>query len=349
MYSKVKRAAPNPTHNFKFLPATRTVYIKKATIYPKAALNPKKINIQLNRIKYQFIHFCTCTSASHSFLCCLNKNYKRKFTCMLLTSVLKKNISSALLVTAFVAVLCSCKKDKEDGPGNNPPVTERIKQYTQGNEFVKFDYNASGDVTTVTINSEVNTGGVPTAYSVSYDGAKKITSLQNTDGEKIVPVYENNRIIRADMLIADERIGYTTYNYENGNLKRATIYFGQDTDYEPFLMFEFTYNTAGNLTQTVSMVSNGMPGMLVRAGHVDAQYDNKTNPLYAQRELMILFWQSISKNNVTLEDHFDANQVAEDRFTYNYTYNAKGLPTAAVVAQGLPGGPTTALNVLYVY
>lgn len=267
---------------------------------------------------------------------------------MLMRSFFQKKLSALLLMTALLAGFSSCKKDKDDVPGPNPPAEQRIKQFTDGDEFVRFDYNAAGAVSTVTINSDVNTGGVPTAYAVSYAG-NQISSLQNAAGEKIIPIYEDGKLKRADMLIADERIGFTNYYYENNKLKGATIYFGSDDDFNPFLGFEFVYDAAANLTQTATFIANGTPGLLVRSGHVNYQYDQKSNPLYAHRDLLLLFWQSVSSHNVTVEDHFDADQQPEDKYTYNYTYNAKGLPTAAVVTQGLPGNPAVTSEVQFSY
>lgn len=39
------------------------------------------------------------------------------------------------------------------------------------------------------------------------------------------------------------------------------------------------------------MTANGEPGHMERAGHITYQYDQKSNPLYGQRDLLVLFWQ----------------------------------------------------------
>ncbi len=81
----------------------------------------------------------------------------------------------------------------------------------------------------------------------------------------------------------------------------------------------------------------GEPGYMERAGHITYQYDQKNNPLYANKNLLTLFWQAVSKNNIKVEDHFDAQLQPEDKFVYEYQYNNNGLPASASVKQGLPG------------
>lgn len=97
------------------------------------------------------------------------------------------------------------------------------------------------------------------------------------------------------------------------------------------------------------MVANGVPGQLVRAGHITYKYDSKTNPLFGQKDLLVLLLQSASKNNIIQEDHFDEHLTLEDRFTYNYTYKTNGLPQRAEVINGLPDENPTTSQVEYVY
>ena len=267
---------------------------------------------------------------------------------MQLKSVLRKSVSLVLLSAGLLTGFSSCKKDKDGGSTPPPPVQSQVlKEFKTGDEFVRFDYNGAGDVNKVTIKSDVNTGGAETTYTITYAGSK-IAALETTD-EKIVPVYENNVISRADIFQDNARVGYTNYQYQNGLLKKATIYFGQDDEFIPFLEFNFTHNGAGNVTETVVMMATGEPGQMERNSHITYQYDQKANPLYAQRDIMTLFWQSPSKNNITIEDHFDAAQQPEDKFVYTYTYNDKGLPKTGKVTQGLPGQATTVSDINFIY
>lgn len=80
-----------------------------------------------------------------------------------------------------------------------------------------------------------------------------------------------------------------------------------------------------------------------------ATYVYETNPLYVQKELLSLFWLAPSKNNITVENEFDATQQMEDKSVYAYTYYQNGLPKDAVVTQGLPGQPPTTSELKYIY
>jgi hypothetical protein len=268
---------------------------------------------------------------------------------MRIKTSIRKTVSGFILFAGLLTGAVSCKKDKDNSPAPPPPpAAQKIKEFKTGEEFVRFDYNAAGDVSKVTINSDENTGGNTFTYTVNYNAAKKITSLE-TPGEKIVPVYENNVLSRADIFENDVKIGYTTYTIENNLLKKATIYYGEDTEFIPVLEFIFTYNAAGNIAEMVTMAASNEPGHMERAGHVTYQYDQKSNPLYAQRDLLFLFWQGPSKNNIKVEEHFDADLQLEDKFVYDYQYNDNGLPKSGTLKQGLPGEPGTTSNVSFTY
>jgi len=204
---------------------------------------------------------------------------------MQIKSIFRQRAFSFLLFTGLLTGAVSCKKDKNENPTPPPPATELIKEFKTGDEFIRFDYSAAGDVNKVTIKTDANTGGATLEYTVTYAAAKKIASLE-TPGEKIVPVYENGLVTRADIFQDNERVGYTNYLYDNGAIKRATIYFGQANDFNPFLEFNFAYNAAGNVTETVALITSGEPGHMERSGLTTYQYDQKTNPLYAQKELL---------------------------------------------------------------
>lgn len=240
-----------------------------------------------------------------------------------------------LLFAGLLSGMISCKKEMNN-PVEPPIVAQKLKEFKTGEEYIRFDYKTSGQVNKVTIKNDETTAGIEMTYLINYD-LDKIVSLES-GSEKIVPVYENNLLKRADIFQANERVGYTNYHFESGLLKRATIYFGQDTYFEPFLDFIFSYNATGNITETVIMTARiGEPGYMERAGHITYQYDQKNNPLYANKNLLTLFWQAVSKNNIKVEDHFDAQLQPEDKFVYEYQYNNNGLPASASVKQGLPG------------
>ena len=265
------------------------------------------------------------------------------------TKPTNRNWTNALLIMgSLITFMASCKKD--DNPKPPPsPVTQKLAEFKKGDEFIRLDYNADGTVRKAIVKSDLNTGGAIVGYDITYNAEKKVSFMQSTDGEKIVPVYEDGKMTRADVFEGAQRTGYTNYYYKNGNIDFATIYFNNGDDYEPFLEFRFEYDIKGNLIETVAMMASGEPGRMDRAGHIEYSHDQKTNPLYTHRDLLALFWQAVSKNNITTENHFDEDLKPEDRFTYAYDYKSNGLPSHATVKQGLPGKPVTTSDVDFIY
>jgi hypothetical protein len=164
-----------------------------------------------------------------------------------------------------------------------------------------------------------------------------------------VPVYENGNLLRADVFEGNERTGYNNYYFQNGLLKRVTLYWGSGTDFLPYFEFDFKHDNAGNTIEAAAFIATGEPGHLERMGHVEYQFDAKINPLHEQKELLALLYQSSSKNNIIKEDHFDSDLVLEDQFNYTYTYKSNGLPQSAEVKNGLPGQPPVISKVEYSY
>ncbi|MBN8674755.1 MAG: hypothetical protein J0L56_11510 [Chitinophagales bacterium] len=242
----------------------------------------------------------------------------------------------------------SCQKESTTG-NPPPPAATKIKEFKNGDEFIRFTYNADGSIQKATVKSELNTNNAIVDFTVSYDAQKRISEVNSTSGEKIVPVYENNVMKRADVFDGPVRTSYTNYTWEAGLLKRVTIYLNQGADFEPLLEFDFTNNAAGNPVKTIVMMNNGVPNTLNRAGHVDVQFDTKPNPLYEHRNFLALLWQPAAKNNPVKEEHFAANFTPEDVYNYAYTYKANGLPEKANVTITSPGQPqtTSALNFVY--
>lgn len=265
----------------------------------------------------------------------------------------KPNHKTALMFSLFLGFtmsLFSCKKDKDNGPGAGPGESASlISEFKTGDEYIKFGYNGDGTVKTVTINSDLNTQGEEMRYDLTYTADKKIAALSDGAGTQIIPEYQNGKMVRASIMDGTDRIAFTNYEYTTGNLTRATVYAATDDDFMMALAFDFTYNAAGNVAETIAFIPDGTPDHLVRAGHINFQHDDHTNPLYAQRDLLALFWQAVSKNNVTLENHFDADGIAEDRYQYTYTYNSRGLPQVGQVIIGLPNTTPTVTSVNFTY
>jgi len=252
------------------------------------------------------------------------------------------------LFALAIISLASCKKDS-DTPGSGEPqtpVTELV-QYSNGDEFVKFTYSAGNSISNVIFKNELITDNEEKIYDVTY-AENKIASL-TSDDHRIVPVYENGLLKRADMFENEERVSYTNYDYEHGKLKDITLYYNNEGDFNPVFSYRFEYNGAENPSEVIALIAGNQPNLLVRAGSVNLQYDNRVNPLYKHKDLLLLLWQTVTKNNITAEDHFDADLNLEDKYIYTYDYFNNGLPKTAEVKKGLPGQPSETFNIDYLY
>ncbi|MGN6292559.1 MAG: hypothetical protein ACTHMV_07415 [Chitinophagaceae bacterium] len=265
-------------------------------------------------------------------------------------TTLKQSFFRFFLFVGLAASMVACKKDKDpNGPGPDPvPNGAKLQQYTNGEDFARFTYNADGTVQKIVLKDDNNSSTDGTTYTVAYNAQKKISSLTGA-GQKIEVEYQNNVMSRAKMFENGEQVGYTDYTFENGNLKKAVLYFGEPGAFAPVFQYEMTYNAQGNLGKTVIKMATDEPDQMVQTGHSTYEYDQKTNPLYQHRELMTLFWQAVSKNNITVENEFDEDQQPSDKFVYTYTYKSNGLPEKATVKQGLPGQEPITSQLTFTY
>lgn len=263
-------------------------------------------------------------------------------------NTLKRTFTRIFFFIGFAAFMVACKKDKDNSNGPDPsPNGAKLTEYVNGEDYLRLSYNTDGTVKKVILKSDANTDGDETEFSVTYNAQKKIAALES-QWRKIQPEYENNVLIRAKMFESGKQVGYTNYEYENGNLSRATLYFGEGGVYMPLLAYVMEYTAQGNLDETVVMMATE-PNHLERSGHIKYEYDQKSNPLYAHKDLLALFWQAATKNNVTVENHFNSDQQPEDKFVYTYTYKSNGLPEKAIVKQGLPGQEPVTHQLTYTY
>ena len=263
-------------------------------------------------------------------------------------TVIKQTFQRIFLLAALAASVVACKKDK-DKPSPDPlPGNAKLQQYTNGEDFIRFVYNADGTVKKVILRTDLNTNGDEVEYNVTYNAQKKIASIESR-WQKIEPEYDNTGLVRARIFEDNKQIGYTNYHFENGNLVDAVIYAGEAGVYVMSMGFNMTYTAQGNVSETAVFLANGEPDHLERTGSVKFEYDQKTNPLYAHKDLLALFWQVPSKNNVTVENHLDAQMQPEDKYVYTYTYKANGLPEKATVKQGLPGEEPATSQLGFIY
>ena len=135
--------------------------------------------------------------------------------------------AAGLLAISGILFFASCKKDHSDQQAP-APETVKLREYTDGDDFIKFQYDAGGILKKATVKNEISTSGTIVDFDISYGSCNKISELNSSAGEKIVPVYENGILKRADNFVGGERTGYTNYQFEGGNIKRATIYKKED-------------------------------------------------------------------------------------------------------------------------
>jgi len=229
-----------------------------------------------------------------------------------------KNILFAFcLISIPATTITSCNKDAIQRSAATRVAN--ISKYNNGNEFIQFEYNTDASVKKVTVKSELSTAGDATDFLVSYNDDKNIKELTANDG-KIVPVYTNGLLTRADIIQYNKKIAFTDYTYEGNKLKAITIYYNEEEGNIPVLQFNFSYNNAGNISETVTMMADGAKGKLTYAGSNKMDYSSSINPLYEYNNLLMLLWQPASKNNVATERRYNKNHNASAKNNYYYTF-----------------------------
>lgn len=256
-------------------------------------------------------------------------------------------IITALLL-ASILFFTSCKKDKsEEIPSGSQQKLEKI---SFGDEFLSFVYNTDGTLKQAVVKDDLASGGAPVTYNILYDAQKRMSEVNTSEGEKLVPVYVNNKLEKVEVKDnTNTVIGRTDYVYNGNQVTSATVrtsLFGPLAD---LMKFEFTYSATGNLTRTNLFIANPVTQLLAPAGHVEYEHDNKENPLTPVSEFLKLVWFIPSKNNISKEVHKDENLVLEETMEYTYTYNSRNLPQAGIAKRTVPGSPVENLTLQVMY
>lgn len=259
----------------------------------------------------------------------------------------QQNIKLLLAIAvSFISSLTGCKKDTAEDPFPAPHST-LLKELTTNDQYIRFSYNADSTIQSVITNT-LDSGMVIT-YKVEYTDDKKIALLQANNGKKIVPVYEDGIIKRTDYYEGDIRVGYGYYLFENQQLKNASYYKRiAEAEYVPVFSFAYEYTQAGLIKEAVLMGEAEVPNLLRRKGHSSYEYDDKNNPLYRSKDLLLLFFQAVSKQNVVKEDHYNALLQVDGRTQYSYQYNNQSFPVSAELTIGL-GAPYSNERINYAY
>lgn len=253
------------------------------------------------------------------------------------------NLAKLGLMSLFAAVLfTSCKKDT---PENNPskPGATKLKKVSSDDEVMEFGYGADGSLQSVKTSSGLS--GAPATFTVRYAADKSISELSSSDGSRIVPHYSNGELTTADLFEGNDQLAVVRYEYLNGSLK-STVMEMQGVE---ALKFMYNYDAAGNVSRMTSWGFNPMSGQLEATGRTDYQYDGKTNPMTAHKNLLYLLLQNTPKNNVTKETTYDEQDQVSETVEYAYTYNSQSLPQSATVKTTPAGSAAVTSTLTFLY
>lgn len=250
------------------------------------------------------------------------------------------------LFIAFVAIatLFACKKEDSF----QQPTSDKLLELQSGSEYLKLQYGTNGKLTKAIMVDEAVTNGEEVTFNIAYNAEGRISEVQKSDGETIRPVYENNRLVRADVFEGVERIGYTAYGYENGVVKTAEIKFTAFNDEITMMKFAFTYDAQQRVSQTSLWMFNPLTDQLEFAGRTNTEYDNKVNPLYSIKDFLILIWEIPAPNNIVKETQFNSDGSTDEVREYNITYNDKNQPSQAVM-RSTSNGQQSNTNISFRY
>jgi hypothetical protein len=262
------------------------------------------------------------------------------------TMINKPTFKAALLAAASMAIfsLSSCQKETPDNPGsgNNAP---RLVSYQSGEEKMSFTYNADQSLRTVTVKNDLVTGGEENVYTLSYRPDKKIAAFTASGGNRIQLLWNNQVLTGIETWVANQKVSVTDYEYQNGSLKTVSVYLVNGNNRVALMKFSFVYNTAGNVGRLNTWTYNFPNGQLEYSGHADMEYDSNPNPFTGLKEVLQVFWQVATPNNVKKITQFDTAGVQEEETVYTYTYNDRRLPVSATIRStgtGLPPLNSTA-------
>lgn len=238
-----------------------------------------------------------------------------------------------LIAMVAISTLFACKKEDS----LQQPASDKLLELQSGSEYLKLQYGSNGKLSKAIMVDETATNGEEVTFNISYNAEGKISEVQKSDGETIRPVYENNRLVRAEVIAGAERIGYTAYGYENGVLKTAEIKFTAFNDEITMMKFAFTYDAQNRVSQTHLWLYNPLTDELEFAGRTNTEYDNKVNPLYAIKDFLMLIWEIPAPNNIIKETQFKPDGSTDEVREYNITYNDKNQPAQAVMRSNSNG------------
>lgn len=262
----------------------------------------------------------------------------------------KVNLIKQTLFAALISLLAfsSCKKEKSEQPASSPK-TLQVAEFNDGADVTRFSYNADGTLKTILLSSDPVSTDDNVTYTVKYLANKKIDELTGSNGAKIKLSYNNaGSLAKSEAFIGTEKISQTEHTYTGTLLSATTISVFDNNTPVPFFKSEFTFSS-GNITRANILMYSPLTNKLEPAGHVLNQFDTKVNPLASLGDVMLIFWQAATKNNIVKQQYFDKLGNAEEVIETTYTYNAQGYPVSATMRETAPGQQPSTATITYKY
>jgi hypothetical protein len=264
---------------------------------------------------------------------------------MFTKSLIKQTMLGAMIT---VVTLGSCKKENSTEPPVAPRPLQLIK-FTDGNDETSFTYHTDGSFKSITLKNDPVSTDENVTYEAKYAANKKIDELIGSNGTKLKLGYSNGMLTKMEALEGSKKIAETVYAYNGTTIKSVAISKVEDNQTLPFFRGEFTFNTAGNITSSKSFVYNPLSSQLENAGYVVNQFDNRINPFVSLHDVITVFWQATTKNNITRQEYFDKDGKAQEVIETVYTYNAQGYPVRGAIKETSPGEQPTTAVVTFTY
>jgi hypothetical protein len=264
---------------------------------------------------------------------------------MITTNLIKQTIFGAMIV---LVAFTSCKKEKSEQP-QVPAKPLQLIEFSDGDDVTRFEYNADGSFKSIQLKNDPVSTDENVTYTAKYAANKKIEELNGSNGTILKLTYTNNLLSKMEAFAGAEKFAQTVYEYTGSVMKSTTISVVDNNQPVPFFKGDFIFNAAGNITRSNVFVYNPMTDRLESTGYVINQFDNKINPFTALNDVITVFWQVATKNNVTKQEYFDKDGKAAEVVETTYTYNAQGYPVRASMKETEPGQQPTTSTVTYTY
>lgn len=259
------------------------------------------------------------------------------------------NLKQIVLVTLIAATtfISSCKDKEAD---NIIPSSSKITEYQAGEDFMRFEYGTDNKLKRLTANLETATNGETENYDLVYHTNGQIKEVNISGNRKMVPVYTNGQITRADIFEDNVKTGFTEYVFQSGNLKTVEVkMLAANNQPQTIIKMVYSYDSKNNISKAETFMSLFGVGELAYAGKTEFTYDSKNNPLFAHKELFNLLWMPTSASNVLTEKFYAPDGALDEDASYVYQYYSNQLPKSATALIKIPGEPNKTETIEYTY